>query len=339
MSDAAAAVGVRRLVIERRPVLVAWLLGWADLVRRPQRVLPTALVGVAVLLLRRASRGSLAAALGWGRVRDVVLAGRDPSPRLAIALVIWVGVWLGALVLGGVAAGVPERGVDAGAAAPAGPRRMTRITPSPCVTDAMFRASSAWPGPPRRACYTAVRRVPRGAPCPAGRPHASRMDQILDTIGDTIGGFFANPIVQLAIQAVAIYFVILWLASAYWAFRDMQLRSENPVLPYLAAALIILFTPGPVPRSGDRLPHRPPAGEDRRGLRAEPRGGGPPRRGRDDQDLSVLLPARERGMDHLPHLPHAAQPRVRELRPPRRPRLVAVRLVRQGLRARRPRVV
>jgi len=69
------------------------------------------------------------------------------------------------------------------------------------------------------------------------------MDQILGTIGDTIGGFFSNPIVQLAIQAIAIYIVILWLAAAYWAFRDMQLRSENPVLPYLAAALIILFTP------------------------------------------------------------------------------------------------
>ena len=42
---------------------------------------------------------------------------------------------------------------------------------------------------------------------------------------------------------MAVYIVILWLASAYWAFRDMQLRSENPVLPYLAAALIVLFTP------------------------------------------------------------------------------------------------
>ena len=69
------------------------------------------------------------------------------------------------------------------------------------------------------------------------------MDQILSTIGSTIGGFFDNPIVQLAIQAMGIYIVILWLASAYWAFRDMQLRSENPVLPYLAAALIVLFTP------------------------------------------------------------------------------------------------
>jgi RNA polymerase subunit RPABC4/transcription elongation factor Spt4 len=69
------------------------------------------------------------------------------------------------------------------------------------------------------------------------------MDQILQTITDTIGGFFGNPVVQLAIQAIAIYIVILWLAAAYWAFRDMQLRSENPVLPYLAAALIVLFTP------------------------------------------------------------------------------------------------
>jgi RNA polymerase subunit RPABC4/transcription elongation factor Spt4 len=68
-------------------------------------------------------------------------------------------------------------------------------------------------------------------------------EEILQAIGDTIGGFFANPIVQLAIQAMAVYFVILWLATAYWAFRDMQQRSENPVLPYLAAALIILFTP------------------------------------------------------------------------------------------------
>ena len=70
-----------------------------------------------------------------------------------------------------------------------------------------------------------------------------RMDEILKTIGDTIGGFFDNPIVHFAFQALVVYFVILWLAAAYWAFRDMQQRSENPVLPYLAAALIVLFTP------------------------------------------------------------------------------------------------
>ena len=67
------------------------------------------------------------------------------------------------------------------------------------------------------------------------------MDQIFKTIGDTIGGFFNNPVVQLGIKAIVAYFIILWLAAAYWAFRDMQLRSENPILPYLAAALIVLF--------------------------------------------------------------------------------------------------
>jgi hypothetical protein len=69
------------------------------------------------------------------------------------------------------------------------------------------------------------------------------MDEILNTIGETIGGFFSSAPVQFAIQSIAVYIVILWLAAAYWAFRDMQLRSENPILPYLAAALIVLFTP------------------------------------------------------------------------------------------------
>jgi RNA polymerase subunit RPABC4/transcription elongation factor Spt4 len=69
------------------------------------------------------------------------------------------------------------------------------------------------------------------------------MDQILEQIGATIGGIVGSPPVQLAIQAIVVYFVILWLAAAYWAFRDMQLRTENPILPYLAASLIIVFTP------------------------------------------------------------------------------------------------
>jgi RNA polymerase subunit RPABC4/transcription elongation factor Spt4 len=69
------------------------------------------------------------------------------------------------------------------------------------------------------------------------------MDQILGTIGDTIGDFFANPVVQLGIQLLFAYLVVVWLAASYWAFRDMQQRTANPVAPYLAAAGIILFTP------------------------------------------------------------------------------------------------
>jgi RNA polymerase subunit RPABC4/transcription elongation factor Spt4 len=69
------------------------------------------------------------------------------------------------------------------------------------------------------------------------------MDQIIAQFGSAIGGFFGSPIVRTAGQVIAIYIVIIWLASAYWAFRDMQLRTENPILPYVAAAFIIIFSP------------------------------------------------------------------------------------------------
>ena len=69
------------------------------------------------------------------------------------------------------------------------------------------------------------------------------MDQIFGEIGKALAGFFGSPIVQLALQAIAIYLIILWLAGAYWAFRDMQQRTENPILPYVAASFIIVFTP------------------------------------------------------------------------------------------------
>jgi len=65
----------------------------------------------------------------------------------------------------------------------------------------------------------------------------------LSGIGDAIAGFFESPLVQTGIQAIGVYIVIIWLASAYWAFRDMQARTSNPVVPYLAAALIVGFTP------------------------------------------------------------------------------------------------
>jgi len=67
--------------------------------------------------------------------------------------------------------------------------------------------------------------------------------EIIDGITDAIGGIFDNPVIQLGIQAAAVYIVILWFAAAYWAYRDMQLRTDNPILPYIAAAFIVIFTP------------------------------------------------------------------------------------------------
>jgi RNA polymerase subunit RPABC4/transcription elongation factor Spt4 len=69
------------------------------------------------------------------------------------------------------------------------------------------------------------------------------MDQILAGIGDTIGDVINSPVVQVGTRLIFVYIVILWIATAYWAFRDMQQRSDNAILPYVVAAGIILFTP------------------------------------------------------------------------------------------------
>src|ERR1043165_9100965 len=69
------------------------------------------------------------------------------------------------------------------------------------------------------------------------------MDQILQTIGDAIGSIFDTPVVQLGFQLLTIYWIVLCIAAAYWAFRDMQGRTDNPLAPYLAAAFIIVFSP------------------------------------------------------------------------------------------------
>lgn len=69
------------------------------------------------------------------------------------------------------------------------------------------------------------------------------MEQILATIGDAIGSVLGSPVLQFGFQLFTIYWVVLWLAAAYWAFRDMQLRTENPIAPYLVSAFVIVFTP------------------------------------------------------------------------------------------------
>jgi RNA polymerase subunit RPABC4/transcription elongation factor Spt4 len=69
------------------------------------------------------------------------------------------------------------------------------------------------------------------------------MNDLLQKLGEQIGQFFDSPLIRTVLQLVAVYVVLLWAATAYWAYRDLQTRTANPIAPYLAAALIILFTP------------------------------------------------------------------------------------------------
>ena len=69
------------------------------------------------------------------------------------------------------------------------------------------------------------------------------MDQIFREFGNTIADIFSSEIVQLALRGIGIYVVILWLATAFWAYQDMKSRTANPILPFFAAAFIVAFTP------------------------------------------------------------------------------------------------
>ena len=69
------------------------------------------------------------------------------------------------------------------------------------------------------------------------------MPDISGQLGNAADSFFSSPAVHFVIYSVVVYLFIAWLAAAYWAFRDMHDRSENAVLPYIAAALILAPTP------------------------------------------------------------------------------------------------
>ncbi|HEY5630410.1 MAG TPA: hypothetical protein VIR16_12965 [Candidatus Limnocylindrales bacterium] len=101
-ADLAAALAVRRLIVERRRLATAWLLGWADLLARPYRVIPAALLGDSVLVVA-AGPALLASAVAWTRVREALELAPD-SPLGIGVTVMWVSIWLGCLVLAGFGA-------------------------------------------------------------------------------------------------------------------------------------------------------------------------------------------------------------------------------------------
>lgn len=102
VADAAASLSIRRLVLERRSTASAWIAGWLGLIRRPVRVVATALATDALTLLLMVP-AVVAGAMAWERVRDLLREDRDPL-AIVVAVVLFVAVWLGGLVLAAVAA-------------------------------------------------------------------------------------------------------------------------------------------------------------------------------------------------------------------------------------------
>jgi hypothetical protein len=102
LGDAAASIGVRRLLLEGRSIPEAWLLGWLWLAQRWYRVLATSLATTAVLALL-IGPAIVAAATGWDRLRGLLIDGRDPLGTF-LAIALFVAVWFGGLVLAGAGA-------------------------------------------------------------------------------------------------------------------------------------------------------------------------------------------------------------------------------------------
>src|SRR4029077_8177611 len=103
------------------------------------------------------------------------------------------------------------------------------------------------------------------------------MDRILKPIGDSLSSISESDIVQFGLRMIGVYLVILWLATAYWAFRDMQQRSDkcHPAVPRGCRDHPV--HPGLLHLRVLDLQDRPSAREDRRSVGAQPRGGGPAR--------------------------------------------------------------
>lgn len=69
------------------------------------------------------------------------------------------------------------------------------------------------------------------------------MDDLFGMFGDAVAGILSHPLVQLSLALIAAYLVILWLASAYWTFRDLRHRTRDPLMPYVAAGGVVAMTP------------------------------------------------------------------------------------------------
>lgn len=90
------------------------------------------------------------------------------------------------------------------------------------------------------------RPAPRRCTGPPGQDHGKHgepVSQILSQMSGAAGSIFALPPVQMGLQLLGAYVVVLWLGAAFWAYRDMRRRTTDVIAPFASAALIVAFTP------------------------------------------------------------------------------------------------
>ena len=69
------------------------------------------------------------------------------------------------------------------------------------------------------------------------------MTDILNQIGSALGGLVDSSAVQLTARLLFLYLVLVWVATAWWAFRDLSRRTLSLPAPFLVSGLFVLATP------------------------------------------------------------------------------------------------
>lgn len=68
-------------------------------------------------------------------------------------------------------------------------------------------------------------------------------------MSDLFASLLDNPIIGAAGTAIGLAAVAMWLAAAWWAYRDAARRTESTLAGFLAAAWIVVSTPLLLPLS------------------------------------------------------------------------------------------
>src|SRR6188768_2885378 len=69
------------------------------------------------------------------------------------------------------------------------------------------------------------------------------MQDLGQIFGDVIGQVLGSPPVQIGARLIVAYLAILWLAAAFWVFRDARRRTKDVISPYVAAGGVVALTP------------------------------------------------------------------------------------------------
>jgi predicted RNA-binding Zn-ribbon protein involved in translation (DUF1610 family) len=69
------------------------------------------------------------------------------------------------------------------------------------------------------------------------------MEDLGQIFGDVVGQALGSPPVQIGARLIVAYLAILWLASAFWVFRDARRRTKDLISPYVAAGGVVALTP------------------------------------------------------------------------------------------------